>query len=83
MVVSIKTKYYGYSINQSKERIKNIAYTIFPNLENIDNLLNDKFDTNEKVKLLKYILTKSSKKLNSELRESNKCFTIIEREVLS
>ncbi|GAB7567874.1 hypothetical protein MUSASHINO07_04240 [Gemella sp. Musashino-2025] len=29
------------------------------------------------------ILTKSSKKLNSELRESNKCFTIIEREVLS
>ncbi|ERK56894.1 hypothetical protein HMPREF1983_01274 [Gemella bergeri ATCC 700627] len=83
MVVSIKTKYYGYSINQSKERIKNIAYTIFPNLENIDNLLNDKFDTNEKVKLLKYILTKLSKKLNSELRESNKCFTIIEREVLS
>lgn len=61
------------------ERVKNVAYTLFPDLKNIDNLLNEFFDNNEKIELMKYILTESSKKLKSELRNNDEYFKGIER----
>ena len=77
--VSIKFGVYGYSVKKQDERVKNIAYTLFPDLKNIDNLLNEFFDNNEKIELMKYILTESSKKLKSELRNNDEYFKGIER----
>ena len=77
--VSIKFDVYGYSVKKQDERVKNIAYTLFPDLKNIDNLLNEFFDNNEKIELMKYILTESSKKLKSELRNNDEYFKGIER----
>ena len=80
--VSIKFDVYGYSVRKQDERVKNVAYTLFPDLKNIDNLLNEFFDNNEKIELMKYILTESSKKLKSELRKNDEYFKEIERCVL-
>ena len=81
-IISIKFDIYGYSVKKQDERLKNVAYTLFPDLKNIDNLLNEFFDNKEKIELMKYILTESSKKLKSELRNNDEYIKGVERGVL-
>ena len=78
-IISIKFDIYGYSVKKQDERLKNVAYTLFPDLKNIDNLLNEFFDNKEKIELMKYILTESSKKLKSELRNNDEYIKGVER----
>ena len=81
-IISIKFDIYGYSVKKQDERLKNVAYTLFPDLKNVDNLLNEFFDNKEKIELMKYILTESSKKRKSELRNNDEYIKGVERGVL-